>query len=238
MLTRSPLAAAASTSYAQPAGALVASPYAGSRFGLYSGGAGMFGGYGGGYGGGYSGAYGQQGGMYGSSYGSGGMYGGYGGGMMGSRYGGGMYGGGGMMGMGAPGGWNGDPSTMPAGGFAPGAPSAWQSALGSLHAAMNFAGRLSFLVDENTHALHFFITAMLQLFDRAGSLYGELARFVLRLLGFKPPPKPKPDGAQQQQMQMQHNMQMQHMQGAWGGQQQPQWGGAAGSWGAPGMPTG
>lgn len=46
-------------------------------------------------------------------------------------------------------------------------------------------GRISFLVDENTQALHFFITAMLQLFDRAGTLYGELARFVLRILGIR-----------------------------------------------------
>jgi hypothetical protein len=37
-------------------------------------------------------------------------------------------------------------------------------------------------------AVHFFITALLQLFDRAGCLYAELARFVLRLLGFNPPP--------------------------------------------------
>lgn len=46
-------------------------------------------------------------------------------------------------------------------------------------------GRISFLVDENTQALHFFITAMLQLFDRAGTLYGELARFILRILGIR-----------------------------------------------------
>jgi peroxin-13 len=51
---------------------------------------------------------------------------------------------------------------------------------------MHFFGRLSFLVDENAHAVHFFVTALLQLLDRFGSLYGELARFVLRLLGFRP----------------------------------------------------
>ena len=44
------------------------------------------------------------------------------------------------------------------------------------------AGRLSFLVDENAHAVHFFISALLQLLDRAGSLYGEVARFVLRVI--------------------------------------------------------
>jgi len=47
---------------------------------------------------------------------------------------------------------------------------------------MHFFGRLSFLVDENAHAVHFFISALLQLLDRAGSLYGELARFALRLI--------------------------------------------------------
>lgn len=30
--------------------------------------------------------------------------------------------------------------------------------------------------------MHFFISALLQLLDRAGSLYAELARFVLRIL--------------------------------------------------------
>jgi peroxin-13 len=37
-------------------------------------------------------------------------------------------------------------------------------------------------VDENAHAVHFFVSALLQMLDRAGSLYGELARFVLRIL--------------------------------------------------------
>ena len=31
---------------------------------------------------------------------------------------------------------------------------------------MHFFGRLSFLVDENAHAVHFFISALLQLLDR------------------------------------------------------------------------
>lgn len=48
--------------------------------------------------------------------------------------------------------------------------------------------RPSILKPAVTQAVHFFITALLQLFDRAGCLYAELARFVLRLLGFNPPP--------------------------------------------------
>lgn len=127
---------------------------------------------------------------------------------------------------------------------------------------VHFFGRLSFLVDENAHAVHFFISALLQLLDRCGggkargcnwncwrrtlrccrkaccrmlcsclpallllmppcpalrphfcrfgSLYGELARFVLRLLGFKPKDKkaaqqegpPGAAGPQQQQQQL------------------------------------
>lgn len=31
---------------------------------------------------------------------------------------------------------------------------------------VGFFGRLSFLVDENAHAFHFFITSLLQLLDR------------------------------------------------------------------------
>ena len=98
--------------------------------------------------------------------------------------------------------------------------------LHAISGVVHFFGRLSFLVDENAHAVHFFISALLQLLDRCargtpsrachssrrvgpasivnapapaqplrntaprrprrfGSLYGELARFVLRLLGFK-----------------------------------------------------
>jgi len=178
---------------------MIASPYGAgaSRFGLYNsgvgglygqGGYGAAGGYGSPYGGSmYGGMYGAGGG-YGTGYGGG--YGGYGGGYGGSMYGGpsrfGLYGGGGMYG-GPPGmmpPFGGDPNAPP-GQLAPGAPTGWQHALAALHSAMTFAGRLSFLVDENTAALHFFITALLQLFDRAGSLYGELARFVLRLLGVK-----------------------------------------------------
>jgi peroxin-13 len=61
--------------------------------------------------------------------------------------------------------------------------------LHAISGVVHFFGRLSFLVDENAHAVHFFISALLQLLDRFGSLYGELARFVLRLLGFKPKDK-------------------------------------------------
>lgn len=74
---------------------------------------------------------------------------------------------------------------------APAPPSAWQAMLTSIGGIVHFFGRLSFLVDENAHAVHFFISALLQLLDRFGSLYGELARFVLRLLGFKQPKKGK-----------------------------------------------
>ncbi len=38
----------------------------------------------------------------------------------------------------------------------------WARPAGVVH----FFGRLSFLVDENAHAVHFFISALLQLLDR------------------------------------------------------------------------
>lgn len=47
-------------------------------------------------------------------------------------------------------------------------PSAWQAMLHSVQGVMHFFGRLSFLVDENAHAVHFFVTALLQLLDRCG----------------------------------------------------------------------
>ena len=129
--------------------------------------------------------YGGYGG-YGSSYGGMGGYGGYGGmyggGMYGQRYGmGGMMGPG--MGMGPMGPNDPNGPTPP--------PTAWQRILRSLSGVVMFAGKMSWLVDENAQAMHFFMTAMLQLLDRAGLLYGELARFVLRLLGYKVPPRPK-----------------------------------------------
>ena len=151
-----------------------ASPYYYQRpgsYGLY-GNSGMYSG----------GMYGNSG-MYGSSmYGNSGMYGS-------SMYGNsGMYGpnsmygpGSSMYGMNPMGNMYGRP--MPGGD--PNAPSAWQAMLGGIGSMVHFFGRLSFLVDENAHAVHFFISALLQLLDRFGSLYGELARFILRLLGLR-----------------------------------------------------
>ena len=66
--------------------------------------------------------------------------------------------------------------------------SAWEAMLGGIGGIVHFFGRLSFLVDENAHAIHFFMTALLQLLDRIGYLYGELARFVLRILGLRTKP--------------------------------------------------
>jgi peroxin-13 len=88
------------------------------------------------------------------------------------------------------GGW--DPSD-PAGRPMP--PSAWQAMIAAIGGVVTFFGRLSFLVDENAHAMHFFVSALLQLLDRFGSLYGELARFVLRLLGFRSKEKPAGEAA-------------------------------------------
>lgn len=45
-------------------------------------------------------------------------------------------------------------------------PTAWQSMLHAIGGVVHFFGRISFLVDENAHAFHFFITALLQLLDR------------------------------------------------------------------------
>ena len=58
-----------------------------------------------------------------------------------------------------------DPNDPSAGGY-PGPPSAWQAMLASISGVVHFFGRLSFLVDENAHAVHFFIGALLQLLDR------------------------------------------------------------------------
>eukprot|EP01018_Ginkgo_biloba_P007356 Gb_34422 [translate_table: standard] len=157
--------------------------------------------YGGTYGGGLGGTYG--GGLYGNNMNRGGYGGPYGlGGMYNNGIGGPM----GGYGMG-PGGpydnGNGDPNN-PFGG-PPSPPNFWQSMLRVLsapsacpwckyvancgeeqmHGVVTFFGRISILVDQNTQAFHFFITALLQLFDRTGVLYGELARFVLRLLGIR-----------------------------------------------------
>eukprot|EP00884_Botryococcus_braunii_P005457 jgi/Botrbrau1/14912/Bobra.0018s0016.1 len=172
--------------------------YGAGTYGTGSYGSGMYGsgGYGmGGYGG-YNSTLGSNYGGY-SSYGStpyGSMYnrpGMYGGSMYGGGYGGSMYGG--MYGARSPYG----AGTGPFDGQnpPPEPPSSWQSMLHALGGVVHFFGRLSFLVDENAHAVHFFISALLQLLDRVGTLYGEMARFVLRLLGYKEPkPKEPPPG--------------------------------------------
>ncbi|KAK1292276.1 Peroxisomal membrane protein 13 [Acorus calamus] len=156
---------------------------------------------------GVGGSYG--GGLYGNNMynrgGYGGMYGG-GGGM----YGGGMYGGGGMynsglggqmggygMGMGGP---YGEPDPNSPFGGPPSPPGFWLSFLRMLQGVVGFFGRVAVLIDQNTQAFHMFMTALLQLFDRSGMLYGELARFVLRILGIKtkqrrPPPSQMGPGA-------------------------------------------
>ena len=189
------------------ASAYAVAPYAGSPYGSmgYGGGMGgygmgsMYGGGAGGYGtgsvyGGYSGygGYGGYGGAMGSMYGGGGyggMGGGYGAGMYGNRFGG--IGGGGYGGGFVPG----QPGFDPNNAAGP-PPSAWQRAMMSLSSVVGFAGKIAWLVDENSQALHFFMTALLGLLDRGGVLYGELARFVLRLLGYKlPEKKPLPPGA-------------------------------------------
>ncbi|XP_027341890.1 peroxisomal membrane protein 13-like [Abrus precatorius] len=162
----------------------------------------------------YNSGYGS--GMYGSSYGGlGGMYGGglygnsmyrggYGGGLYGSSgmYGGGMYNSGlggpmGSYGMGG-GGPYGDQDPNNPFGAPPSPPGFWISALRVMQGVVNFFGRISILIDQNTQAFHMFMTALLQLFDRSGLLYGELARFVLRLLGIKTKSKkvnpPGPNG--------------------------------------------
>eukprot|EP00210_Caulerpa_lentillifera_P003521 g3360.t1 len=110
--------------------------------------------------------YGMSNGYYGypSSYTGGGMYGGYG----------------------RPTGWPHQqpmyPGLPPPGGDAP-KPPMWQRFIEGLHKVVSAFGRVSFLVDENTQAFHFFITALLALMDKAGSLYGELMRYIMKLMG-------------------------------------------------------
>jgi len=129
-----------------------------------------------------------------------------------------------MMG-GMPGGpW--DPSMGPP----PAPPTAWQTLLAGVNGVMHFFGRLSFLVDENAHAVHFFISALLQLLDRAGSLYAELARFVLRILLRRTasrkaalPPQHPLTLQQHQEQQLQHQKQLPMLPGPMQSQhQQPQ----------------
>ncbi|XP_057531376.1 peroxisomal membrane protein 13-like [Amaranthus tricolor] len=159
--------------------------YGTSNYGGYSSGltynsgygSGMYNSYGGGYGGMSGSMYGNS--MYRGGYG-GGLYGGsgmYGGGMYNGGYGGAM--GGYGMGMGGPFGPQ-DPNNQP-----PSPPGFWISFLRVMEGVVGFFGRISFLVDQNTQAVHFFMSALLQLFDRGGVLYAELARFVFRILGIR-----------------------------------------------------
>ena len=138
----------------------------GSGYGYGAGGYGSM--YGSGYGG-YGGGYGGYGSMYGSGYGG---------------YGGGMYGGQPPMG---PYGPEGPP---------PGAPplTGWQAIMHSLSSVVHLFGKISFLVDENTQALHFFIMSLLQLLDRGGHLYGEMSRLILKAMGYPVPPRQPPPG--------------------------------------------
>ncbi|PKA45771.1 Peroxisomal membrane protein 13 [Apostasia shenzhenica] len=193
----------------------------GSNLSYNSGyGSGMYGSYGG-YGGSYGGLYGNN--MYRSGYG--GLNGGSGmyGGMYNNGYGGSI--GGYGMGMGGPFG-NPDPNNPYGPPSSP--PGFWMSFLRVMHGVVNFFGRISVLIDQNTQAFHMFMSALLQvrpfamffvilltflsspiayrlsgelfnltkqileilqLFDRSGMLYGELARFVLRLFGIKTKPR-------------------------------------------------
>ncbi|KAK7312392.1 hypothetical protein VNO77_36207 [Canavalia gladiata] len=157
-----------------------------------------------GYGSGMYGSYGGVGGLYGGGMYGNNMYrGGYGG-LYGSSgmYGGGMYNGGGfggtMGGYGLGGGPYGDQDPNNPYGAPPSPPGFWISFLRVMQGVVNFFGRISILIDQNTQAFHMFMTALLQLFDRSGLLYGELARFVLRLLGIRTKPKkinpPSPNG--------------------------------------------
>ncbi|MQL73844.1 hypothetical protein Taro_006225 [Colocasia esculenta] len=170
------------------------SNYASNVGGYGSGtyGSGMYGSYGG-YGGSYGG--GMQGNNMYRGYGGSGMYGGgmYGGGMYGGGMnGGGMYGGGyggqfGGYGMGMNGPYGNQDPNNPNNPFgAPASPpSFWMSLMRVMHGVVDFFGRIAFLIDQNTFAFHAFMSALLQLFDRSGMLYGELARFVLRILGIR-----------------------------------------------------
>ncbi|KAK6785956.1 hypothetical protein RDI58_014481 [Solanum bulbocastanum] len=160
-------------------------------------GTGTYGSYGGGYGSGStygSGLYGNS--MYRGGYGGlagGGMYGG---GMYNSGYGGlmGGYGMGGMGGMGM--GPYGDQDPNNPYGAPPSPPGFWVSFMHVMQGVVTFFGRVAMLIDQNTQAFHMFMSALLQLFDRSGLLYGELARFVLRLLGVKTKAnKTQPPGA-------------------------------------------
>ncbi|CAA6657901.1 unnamed protein product [Spirodela intermedia] len=68
-------------------------------------------------------------------------------------------------------------------------PGFWMSLMRVMHGVVDFFGRIAFLIDQNTFAFHAFMSALLQLFDRSGMLYGELARFALRMLGIRTKPR-------------------------------------------------
>ncbi|KAI4324332.1 hypothetical protein L6164_023880 [Bauhinia variegata] len=177
--------------------------------------------YNSGYGSGMYGSYGGLGGMNGGGMNGGGMYGGgmYGnsmyrggyGGLYGSSgmYGGGMYNGGmGGYGMGGP--YGGQDPNDPYG-APPSPPGFWISVLRVMQGVVNFFGRISILIDQNTQAFHMFMTALLQLFERSGLLYGELARFVLRLLGIRTKHKKvNPPGPNGPPLPESHNSPMNH----------------------------
>ncbi|CAH9121147.1 unnamed protein product [Cuscuta epithymum] len=165
----------------------------GSTYGGYGSGLNYNSGYGSGTYGGSYGGYGSS--MYGG--GSGGLYGnnmyrgGYGGLYGGGMYNGGMYNSGvggpmGGYGVGAPYGEQ-DPNNPF--GVPSSPPNFWVSLMRVMQGVVTFFGRIAMLIDQNTQAFHLFMTALLQLFDRSGVLYGELAGFVLRLLGVKAKPK-------------------------------------------------
>ncbi|GLT94301.1 hypothetical protein SLE2022_120480 [Rubroshorea leprosula] len=163
----------------------------GSTYGGYGSGLNYNSGFGSGMYGSSSGGFGSYGGgLYGNSMyrgGYGGLYGNsglYGGGMYNGGFGGPM-GGYGMGGMGPYG--EQDPNNPFGAPSSP--PGFWISLLRVMQGVVNFFGRISILIDQNTQALHMFMSALLQLFDRTGLLYGELARFVLRLLGIKTKPR-------------------------------------------------
>ncbi|EHA8587743.1 peroxisomal membrane protein 13 [Cocos nucifera] len=145
--------------------------------------------YNSGYGSSLFGPYGTPGGAYNSGLYGNSMYrsfGGFGGNMYSSGFGGplGPYG----MGVGGPYG-NEDPNN-PYGPSSP--PGFWISFIRVMNGVVNFFGRISILIDQNTQAFHLFMSALLQIIDRTGLLYGELARFVLRLLGIRRKPRKHP----------------------------------------------
>jgi len=68
----------------------------------------------------------------------------------------------------------------------PAPPTGWQHMLHAIGGVVHFFGRISFLVDENAHAFHFFISALLQLLDRCPNplLACTTASIACYVLGF------------------------------------------------------